>query len=286
MSNFTNNQSNASTQVWLVTGASRGLGVSISKAVLAAGHKLVATGRNAAKVADALGGPSDNLLVTQLDVTNEEQAQQVAAQAVERFGRIDVLVNNAGYGMVGAVEETSATEVEAMYRTNVFGLLSVTCAVLPVMREQGSGHIFNISSVAGMVGFDQFAIYCSTKYAVEGISESLALEVEPFGIKVTSVEPGYFRTEFLTGDSMVAAAKRLPAYEKGLREQFYNHSGHQAGDPDKLAQALIKVAAAEKAPLWLPMGTDAVGMIEKKIASLQSNLEAWREVSVSTDIVE
>ncbi|RYG63454.1 SDR family NAD(P)-dependent oxidoreductase, partial [bacterium] len=221
-----------------------------------------------------------------LDVTDEAQAQSIVAEATSRFGRIDVLVNNAGFGMVGSLEESSAEEVEAQFRTNVFGLLAVTRATLPTLREQGSGHIINLSSVGGMVGFDQFAIYCSTKFAVEGISESLALEMEPFGVHVTSVQPGYFRTDFLTGDSLVEAKIRMPEYEKGLREQFLGHSGKQAGDPNKFAAAMRALVAAENPPLRLVLGADALAMIEDKIKSLQGDIEAWREVTVGTDIVE
>jgi NAD(P)-dependent dehydrogenase (short-subunit alcohol dehydrogenase family) len=287
MSTIENNtNSNENSKVWFITGAGRGLGAALGKALLAVGEKVVATGRNPRSVEDALGGNNENLLTLGLDVTNEEQAETVVAETVARFGRIDVLVNNAGYGMVGSLEESSAEEVEAQYRTNVFGLLNVTRAALPTLRAQGSGHIINLSSVGGMVGFDQFAIYCSTKFAVEGISESLALEMEAFGIHVTSVQPGYFRTEFLTGDSMVEAKTRIPAYEKGLREQFSGHSGKQAGDPAKFAEAMMAIVRAEKPPLRLVLGADALNLIEAKLASFREDIEAWREVTVGTDIVE
>jgi NAD(P)-dependent dehydrogenase (short-subunit alcohol dehydrogenase family) len=282
----TNSKSNGAPKVWFITGAGRGLGAALANAVLAAGDKVVATGRNPQSVEEALGGPNENLLTLALDVTDEAQAQHAVVGATERFGRIDVLVNNAGYGLIGAVEESSTVEVEAQYRTNVFGLLNVIRAALPTLREQGSGHIINLSSVAGVVGFDQFAIYCSTKFAVEGISESLALELEPFGIHVTSVQPGYFRTDFLTGNSMVMAEAKMPAYDKGLRETFQSYNGKQAGDPVKFASAVQAIVAADNPPLRLAVGPDAVALIESKLESVRNDLDTWREVSISTDIVE
>ncbi|RYX84873.1 SDR family NAD(P)-dependent oxidoreductase [bacterium] len=279
-------QTSAQPQVWLITGASRGLGASIAKAALSAGHKVVATGRNPQAVESALGGASENLLTLQLDVTNETQAQSVVAATVERFGRIDVLVNNAGYGLFGALEECSAQEVETQFQTNVFGLLSVTRAVLPTMRKQRSGHIINLSSIGGFLGFDHAAIYCATKFAVEGISESLALEVKPFGIHISIIEPGYFRTDFLADNSVVMAANKLDAYDQQGRDQYANHNGKQAGDPDKLAQALLTIAASPNPPLRLPLGTDAVGVVEGKLKSVSAELEQWRNLSISTNITE
>lgn len=283
-SNSSNTASSSTRKVWFITGASRGLGVSIAKAALAAGDAVVATGRDAQSVERALDGSNENLLALTLDVTDEVQAQSVVQQAVEHFGRIDVLVNNAGYGLLGAVEECSAAEVEAQFRTNVFGLLAVTRAALPALRKQRSGHILNISSIGGFVGFEQASIYCASKFAVEGISESLALEVEPFGIRVTIVGPGYFRTDFLTSSSLNWAANKLDAYDKGLREQFNNHSGQQAGDPDKLAQVLLAVVASENPPLHLPVGPDAVEGVEKKLEQVRADINEWRDLACSTNI--
>lgn len=190
-------------KVWFITGASRGLGFEITKAVLASGDKVVATARSMKDLSsiEKLGSP-DNVYVTLLDVTNEQQAKEAAGQAIEKFGIIDVLVNNAAYGMVGAVEESTDKEIRQMYDVNVFGLLHVTRAILPYMRKQRSGHVINISSGAGLCGAKGWGLYCSTKFAVEGITESLAPELAPLGIHATAIEPGFFRTNFLDTSSL------------------------------------------------------------------------------------
>lgn len=269
-------------KVFFITGASRGLGAEIARAALADGHRVVATGRNAEGVEAALGGPSDRLLALRLDVTQEAEARAAVRAAVERFGRIDALVNNAGYALMGNVEECSAAEVEAQYATNVFGLLNVTRAALPTLRAQGGGHILNLSSVGGYRGVQGAGIYCSTKFAVEGISEALAEEALPFGVHVTIVEPGYFRTEFLAGNSVNYAETKIDAYANGMREYFEERNGQQEGDPKKLAQAVLRVVESENPPLRLTLGRDAVAILEEKIESLREGLETWREVSVST----
>ena len=270
---------------WFVTGASRGFGALIVEKALAKGDRVVATARNPKAIADRFG-EKPNLLAIALDVTDEAQAHQAAKEAVARFGRIDVLVNNAGYGLLGAVEEASAAEIEALYRTNVFGLLSVTRAVLPHMRRQRSGRILNFSSVGGYRSGPGFGVYCSTKFAVEGLTEALAEELKPLGIYATAIEPGYFRTDFLDSTSLTVSPIEIDDYAQTagvVRNKAKEISHNQPGDPDKLAEVLISFAEAENPPVRLPLGSDTVAAIEAKHASDAELLARWRSTSVSTD---
>lgn len=273
-------------KVWFITGASRGFGALMTKEALAAGDAVVATARNPKAVIDAVGD-HPNLLAVALDVTNEAQAVESAAAAVQKFGRIDVLANNAGYGLLGAVEEATAKEIEEIYATNVFGLLKVTRAVLPHMRRQRSGHILNVSSIGGYFGYPGWGVYGSTKFAVEGISESLAAEVEPFGIKVTIVQPGFFRTDFLHDNSLAISPAAIPDYvgtPAGNMRDFAASANHaQPGDPAKLAKGIRQLAAAANPPLRMPFGSDTVSVIEEQNASVEKELAQWRELAVSTD---
>jgi NAD(P)-dependent dehydrogenase (short-subunit alcohol dehydrogenase family) len=273
-----------------VTGASRGFGGLIVEKALAAGHSVVATARNPRTLIDLFGNHPNALPLT-LDVTDEAQAHAAAMAAIERFGRIDVLVNNAGYGLLGAVEEASAKEIETLYRTNVFGLLAVIRAVLPSMRRRRSGHIINFSSVGGYVAHAGWGVYCSTKFAVEGLSEALAVELQPLGIHVTVVEPGYFRTAFLDAKSLDAgslavSARTIEDYREtsgALRAAVAGLSHTQPGDPAKLADALIQLIDEPNPPVRLPLGSDAVAAIEAKNAQTRELLDRWRSVSTSTD---
>jgi len=272
-------------RTWFITGASRGFGALIAQRALANGDAVVATARSAKSVREHLGEQA-NLLALDLDVTNEAQAQQAAKAAVDRFGSIDVLVNNAGYGLLGAVEEATAQEIEALYRTNVFGMLAVTRAVLPYMRRQRSGRILNLSSIGGYRSSAGWGVYCSTKFAVEGLTEALAVELAPLGIHVTAVEPGYFRTDFLDQTSLKTSAPSIADYHEtsGAMRTFAAGANHQQpGDPEKLAGVLVDFAAAPNPPVRLPLGSDTVAAIEAKNAETVSLLEAWRAVSVSTD---
>lgn len=272
-------------KTWFITGASRGFGVLITKHALEAGDNVVATARNPHTVIDAVGA-HPNLLALALDVTNESQAREAAAAAVERFGRIDVLLNNAGFGLLGAVEEATAEEVERLYRTNVFGLLGVTRAVLPFMRRERSGHILNVSSIGGYHSGAGFGVYCSTKFAVEGLSEALAAELKPLGINVTIIEPGYFRTDFLDSQSLTVSPTQIDDYAETsgvIREKAKIISHNQPGDPTKLAAAIVALGGHPEAPLRMPYGSDTVAAIEAKNAFVASELEKWRSVSVSTD---
>ena len=272
-------------KTWFITGASRGFGVLIAKEALAAGDAVVATARNPQQVIDALGN-HPQLLALPLDVTDEAQAHAAAGAAIKRFGRIDMLVNNAGFGLLGAVEEATSAEIEALYRTNVFGLLAVTRAVLPHMRSQRAGHILNMSSVGGYRSGAGFGVYCSTKFAVEGLSEALAQELEPLGIKVTIVEPGYFRTDFLDDRSLSVSPARIDDYGAtagATRDRAATVSHHQPGDPAKLASALVQLSREAQSPLRIAFGSDTVAAIEEKNAFVAQELAQWRSLSVSTD---
>ncbi|PLR22349.1 short-chain dehydrogenase/reductase [Caulobacter zeae] len=273
-------------RTWFVTGASRGLGADIVHAVLAAGDRVVATARNRQGLVETLGPDADNLLSLALDVTRPDQVQAAVDAALARFGRIDVLVNNAGYGHLSVFEESTAADAQAQYDTNVFGLMHVTRAVLPAMRAQRSGRIFNVSSVGGIVGGESGTLYCASKFAVEGFSESLAGEVRRFGIHVTVVEPGFFRTDFLEPTSVRHASHAIDDYAQVAADlkAFYDaRSRNQAGDPLRLGQALVTLANAERPPVRWCAGTDALAMVQAKIDSLQGELDAWRDLSASTD---
>jgi NAD(P)-dependent dehydrogenase (short-subunit alcohol dehydrogenase family) len=276
----------ATQKTWLVTGAARGLGAGIARAALDAGDRVVVAGRNRDALVQTFGTDSDTVLSVALDVTDTAAVAAAVEAAMARFGRIDVLVNNAGYGHLGIFEETTAQDARTQFDTNVFGVFDMTRAVLPFMRAQRSGHVFNISSVGGMVGGASGSIYCASKFAIEGFSESIAQEVSPFGIHVTIVEPGFFRTDFLDASSVVYAANPIADYAQAsaaLRGFYDARSHNQAGDPAKLGQALVTLANAENPPVRWAAGTDALGMIEGKIFGLKTELEAWRDLSQSTD---
>ena len=273
-------------KTWLVTGASRGLGAAIVRAVLDAGDRVIATARNREVLIEAFGPDSDRLLSVSLDVTDPAAARAAVDAGLAAFGRIDVLVNNAGYGHLSVFEESTAEDARAQYDTNVFGLMHVTRAVLPVMRAQRSGRIFNVSSVGGIVGGASGTLYCASKFAVEGFSESLAGEVAPFGIQVTIVEPGFFRTDFLEPTSVKYGSTPIADYagtSAALKGFYDSRSRNQAGDPYRLGQALITLADAAQQPTRWCAGTDAVGMVQAKIHSLQAELDAWRTLSLGTD---
>jgi NAD(P)-dependent dehydrogenase (short-subunit alcohol dehydrogenase family) len=272
-------------RVWFITGASRGFGALIAEAALAAGDAVVATARDPSTVTKRLGS-HERLLATRLDVTSEAEAHEAAGRAVKKFGRIDILVNNAGYGLLGAIEEASAAETQKLFGTNVFGLLGVTRAVLPHMRRQRAGHIINLSSVGGYTGYPGWGVYGATKFAVEGISEALAGEVAPLGIKVTVVEPGFFRTNFLDETSLSQTAQQIDDYRDSVgktRTHAADANGGQRGDPRKLAQAFIALVNAKNPPLRLPLGSDTVQRIEAKNAFVAKELAEWRGIATSTD---
>jgi len=271
--------------VWFITGTSQGFGSELVRAALARGDRVVATSRNPAKVEAAFPGETDRLLAIPLDLHSDEAVAAGVAQAIGRFGRIDVLVNNAGHGLLGAVEEASDEEIRGVFETNVFGLLRVTRAVLPHLRKQQGGHIVNLSSIGGLVGLAGWGIYNSTKFAVEGISEALASELAHFNIRVTAVEPGPFRTDFL-GGSLATAKRRLADYDASAgktRAYATDRNGSQQGDPVRAAQAIVTAVTAEHPPLHLLLGALALERADAKLEALRKDLAAWRELSLSTD---
>jgi len=272
-------------RTWLITGASRGFGTLIAEHALHAGDAVIATARKPQDITDRLG-EHPNLLALRLDVTREDEAHQAVAEGIKRFGRIDVLINNAGFGVLGAVEETSASETERLFATNVFGLLNVTRAVLPHMRARRSGRVINISSIGGYQAYMGWGVYGSTKFAVEGISEALHQELAPLGIQVTVVEPGFFRTDFLDEQSLVKTALVLPDYDEtvGKMRTFAEAANHaQPGDPVKFAEAMLALVNAPNPPQRLALGSDTVARIEAKNRLVAQELAQWNALALSTD---
>lgn len=270
-------------QVWLITGAGRGMGANIAKAALAAGKAVVATGRNTDTISKAVG-QADDLLVVKLDITSAADAQAAVQAAIERFGRIDVLVNNAANFYGGYFEELTPEQIERQVATGLIGPMNVTRAILPVMRQQRSGHIITISSSAGLSGFEFNSAYAAAKFGLEGWMESLQPEVAPFGISTTIVNPGMFRTELLTKDSAIYAAPSIADYtERSTAQQagYESQNGRQAGDPTKLAQALIMIAEQQPPPRRFIAGSDAIAVAEQKVQDLQEQINAFRGLSTS-----
>lgn len=275
---------NREPRTWLITGCSTGFGRALAEAVLENGDRLIATARKPEQLQDLVAQYGQQVRTLALDVTDLGSIRSAVSQAKDAFGCIDVLVNNAGYGTLGAIEEVSDEAIQRQYDTNVFGTLHMMRAVLPIMRQQHSGHILNLSSVGGMVSFPVAGIYCSTKFAVEGLSEALAKEVEPLGIKVTIVEPGAFRTDF-NGRSLSVPEEKISDYSEitgKFMEWSQQMDGNQPGDPVKAAKAMIKAVESDSPPLRLTLGEDAVNAIEQKLESVKSELEQWRDVSLNT----
>jgi NAD(P)-dependent dehydrogenase (short-subunit alcohol dehydrogenase family) len=270
-------------KTWLVTGAGRGMGVDFARAALAAGHNVVATGRNSDTVSSAVG-EHENLLVTELDITDAQSAGQAVSAAVARFGGIDVLINNAGNFFGGFFEELSPQQVRSQIETNLFGPMTVTRAVLPVMRKQRSGLVISISSTAGVVGGAFGSAYAASKFGLEGWMEGLAGEVEPYGIRTMIVEPGFFRTELLQPESTTFAELSIDDYAERTAETipaWQAMNGQQAGDPAKLARALVELADSDEPPLRWVAGEDAVEGVEQKARLLLAQADAHRELSTN-----
>ena len=270
-------------KIWFITGASRGMGVDFAKAALAAGHAVVASGRDRDAVSKALG-QSNDLLAVKLDVTSRVDAEAAVWAAVDRFGRIDVLVNNAASFYAGYFEELTPEQMERQLATSLIGPMNVTRAVLPVMRKQRLGHIISISSSAGLVGFEFCTAYAASKFGLEGWMESLHAEVAPFGITTTIVNPGFFRTELLTEQSTNYADPSIPDYDerRGRLVEFWkSQNGRQSGDPAKLARALITIASQERPPRRFIAGADAIATAEQKIADLKGEIDSNRALSTS-----
>ncbi len=268
-------------QTWFVTGGSQGLGGVLIDHLLAEGHQVVATSRSLAALANKA---SDRFLPLQMDVTDEADVKRAVEAALARFDHIDVLVNNAGYGLLGGVEEVGDAEARQIFDVNVFGLLNVTRAVLPSMRARQSGRILNISSVFGLIAGAGWGLYCSTKFAVEGLSEALAQEVAPFGVKVTLIEPGYFRTNFLNG-SLVTAQAPIAAYDgvRAVHDAHVQIDGTQIGDPQRAAIAMVAIAALEAPPLRQLLGSDALSYARSKVAGLTAEFDQGQARALSTD---
>ena len=272
-------------KTWFITGSSQGIGLVLTKQLLSEGYHVAATARNLEKLKNAVGISSSQFLPLQVDLVNEYDVTKAINSAIEHFGAIDFLVNNAGFGLIGGIEESSNTEVRESFDVNVFGLLNVTRAVLPHMRAAKSGHIFNLSSVFGLIA-GAWGIYCGTKFAVEGISEALAQEVKPFGINVTIIEPGYVRTNFLSSGSIAVPENPIGAYT-AIQEEKRKHKedvpGNQIGDPQKIAEAIIALSKSGEPPVRILLGSDALQFANYKIQLLQEGIEANKEITLSTD---
>jgi NAD(P)-dependent dehydrogenase (short-subunit alcohol dehydrogenase family) len=271
-------------KVWFITGSSRGLGRALTEAVLEAGHQVVATARQTEQLADLSKTYGKQLRTVKLDVKSPEEAESAVAAAVDAFGRIDVVVNNAGYGFMGAFEEMSPDEFKGQIDTNFWGVVHVTRAVLPVLRKQGSGHIIQITSIGGRSAFPGISGYHAAKFAVEGFSESVAQEIKPLGLNLTLIEPGGFRTDW-AGASM-AYAKPMAAYAPLMdpfRGYMEKHSGQQAGDPKKAAKVILELVEMKEPPLRLPLGNDAMAILRAGYKHSADELEKWAGITQSTD---
>lgn len=282
------NNTSQTGKVWFITGASTGFGRLLAEEVLKLGGRVVATARKLDKVADLEVQYPQTALALTLDVTDAGQVEAVAARTLAKFGRVDVLVNNAGYGVAGAIEEVAESEFLPMFETNVFGLLRVTRAFLPQLRKQGSGHILNLSSIGGLIGGAGMGFYNASKFAVEGLSEALAAELAPLGIRVTVIEPGPFRTDFL-GRSGVIAEKKIADYDKtagNMRRYFMENDGKQKGDPLRAVRAMIEVVESPNPPLHLLLGASALERMRGKLGNWEKEIAAWEQVTRSADFPE
>lgn len=271
-------------KVYFITGTSSGFGRALAEVALERGERVVLAARKTTDVEALAAQYQENALAVRLDVTNAGERRDAVRRALEKFGRVDVLANIAGVGSLGALEEFSSDQIRQQFEVNCFGVLEMTREILPVMREQKSGHILNLTSIGGLAAVGGFALYCATKFAVEGFSEALRDEVKPLGINITIVEPGAFRTEF-TGASNVRPAQEIEDYKpviEPIQNYLYGNDGKQPGDPQKAAAAMIQAVEAENPPLRLMLGADAYGLWEKKRAQEKSEFEAWRETGENT----
>ncbi len=275
-------------RVWFITGTSTGFGYLLAKEVLHRGERVIATARDISKLKDLTAQYPDKARAFTLDVTKPAEIESVAQQAIAAFGHVDVLVNNAGYGVNGAIEEVSEAEFEPMFQTNIYGLIRATRAFLPHFRQRRSGHIFNLSSIGGLIGMPGWGFYNTTKFAVEGFSEALAGEMKPLGVHVTVVEPGAFRTDFL-GRSGKLAAKELPEYVETAgkaREYLKTQARKQPGNPQKAVEAIIAVADSPEPPVHLILGKVALGRFRDKLAQWQNDIASWETVTTGADFPE
>lgn len=277
-------------KVWFVTGTSKGLGLTLVKKLLASGYRVAATSRTVQALSDVFGGASDSFLPLEIDLTDHENVKQGITRTIAHFGQIDVVVNNAGFGLIGTLEELSDAEVKNSFEVNVFGSLNVIRSVAPYLRKQQSGHIFNIASIGGYAGgFAGFGIYCSTKFAVAGFTEALAEEMQGFQVRVTLVYPGYFRTNFLAKGSVKTAVNPIEAYELARQSEqahLTQINGNQPNDPEKAADVLIEVSEQVTAPIHLFLGKDAYEIAHKKIDTIRQAMEQNEVLGKSTDVVK
>lgn len=275
-----------SEKVWFITGCSTGFGRQIAKKAIEAGHKVAVTARNTDQIQDLVAGKEAHTIALALDVTNQTQVKEAVQNTIEQFGRIDVLVNNAGIGYFGSVEESVEEETRKMFEINFWGLMRVTNEVLPHMRSQKSGHIINFSSIGGLVSFPTLGYYHATKYAVEGISESLAQEIAPFNINVSLIEPSGFRTDW-GGRSSVKTDTAIPELRDSVVGQMIqgvaSQSGQESGNPEKAAEALLKIVESENPPLRLLLGNDAYQAANYKLSTMRETIEEWKEVTLNAD---
>ena len=271
-------------KVYFITGASSGFGRALAEAVLARGDQAVLTARRLADIEEVAAPYRDTAIAVKLDITNENERQHALRSAIEKFGRVDVLANIAGQGSLGALEEFSSEQIRKQFEVNFFGVLEMTREILPVMRKQKSGHILNLTSIGGLASVGGFALYCGTKFAVEGFSEALRDEVKPLGINVTIVEPGAFRTEF-AGTSNVRPESTIEDYKpviEPIQQYLYGSDGKQPGDPQKAAFAMIEAVEAANPPLRLMLGADAFGLWEKKRTAMEEEFTTWRKIGEDT----
>lgn len=274
-------------KVWFVTGASKGLGLTLVKKLIAEGYFVAATSRNISELQKVISAENSEFLPLEVDLVNENSVSEAISKTVEKFGKLDVIVNNAGYGQLGTLEELTDKESRQNFDTNVFGSLNVIRKSMPYLRAQKSGLVINIASIGGLTGdFPGWGIYCATKFAVVGFTESLAAEAKEFGVNATVVYPGYFRTEFLTGGSLRTPENEIDAYTmtrqiQKAHEQDIN--GNQPGDPEKAAVALVELAAMENPPVHLVLGSDAFQMASNKLSTLQNEISDFKTLSISTD---
>lgn len=273
-----------------MTGASKGLGLALVEKLLSENFQVAATSRNITSLIEAIGERSENFLPLEVDLLDEQSVENAIQETLNAFGNVDVVVNNAGYGQMGTLEELSDEETRANFDVNVFGVLNVVRRAMPHLRAQRSGHVFNVSSIGGYTaGFAGFGVYCATKFAVSALTESLAAESKSFGVNATIVYPGYFRTNFLSKDSILAAKNPIADYVEARQSDDFHQNqmdGNQIGDPEKAANALIEIASSENPPLHLFLGSDAYEKAFEKIAEVENDLKKWKDLTISTDFAK
>lgn len=274
-------------KVWFVTGASKGLGLTLVKKLLSEGYSVAATSRNVSELQKVISEENSTFLPLEVDLVNENSVAEAVSKSIEKFGKIDVIVNNAGYGQLGTLEELTDKESRQNFDTNVFGSLNVIRKTMPYFRAQKSGSIFNIASIGGLSGeFPGWGIYCATKFAVVGLTEALAAEVKEFGVNATVIYPGYFRTDFLTGGSLRTPKTEIEEYTKARELQVAHEkdiNGNQPGSPEKAATAMIELAEMQNPPVHLVLGSDAFQMANNKLSTLQNEISDFKTLSTSTD---